>query len=442
MIHYGKFVAALALVGLSQTAQADPGTGINIGPATIQPAAQVNFLVDSNVARAPTGLLDDAAAAAAESGEPMESVSSPGIEIKPSVAFTLNSDIMRLEFGYAQTARSYFLRPDYNFWNDASVRLNAEFLAGRPFGLSVRESFNFRNFPTPYTDETSGGTSSASGWESNLNSRTYNNFAIEGRYSPGSALDFNLGLYTNLDMQEYESLDAGTSPTKLEFGAVGKGKWRFFPRTLLLAQLDVATAAWEGTYTNIDGSGIEKAASNLFWTFQTGIAGQITNTIQANAFVGYGGLYSEGEATDDVSGAAGLTGQFQLLYLPTQGHSFSGSYLRRFTDSAIMDYIVTNSLSAGYNGLYLSNLNVGAQVRLDFAKYNSAQIDEGNSRDDFTMSALFTADYRLTPWLNLMGSFKPSYTGSSRNSESSADFDASYYTVGQVQFSLGVRGVY
>ena len=442
-----KQVALLAMFGSVATASAEPGNGVSLGNnASLSPAIQLNFVADSNVARAPESLLDRYATD--DATDP--NIGSPGLEIRPSVSASYdNKGVARLEFGYAQVARVYFLRPDYSYWNDTTLRFSGEFLSESPIGLSVRDSFNFRNFPVPYVDELPA-TGSGNGLTFNLNNRTFNNFIVEGRYSPGSALDLNLGAYWNLDAQYYQGQVADTgAPKKSEVGGQLKGKWRFFPRTLMLAQLDISRASWANLLTCIkstDGTNcdvpVEKAANYTQWNFQTGIAGQITNNIQANVFLGYGGLYNDGDVTEDVGGLAGLTGQFQMVYSPTQGHSFSGGYIRRFSDSALMDYILTNSLTAGYNGLYLGNLSVASQLRLDLANYNSAAADESESRNDWTLAGTVNLDYRVTPWLNVNSSFRPSFTTAYRNDASSASFDRANYTISQIQFSIGVRGVY
>lgn len=448
MSQIARQVALFVMIGSAASASAEPGDGIQVGNnVSISPAVQLNFIADSNVARAPESLLDRYATDDAE--DPF--IGSPGMEIRPSVtAVYKNEGVARVELGYAQVARGYFLRPDYSYWNDTTFRMNGEFLPESQFGLSVRDSFNFRNFPVPYVDElpTTGSTNG----DFNLNHRAYNSMVVEGRYSPGSALDINLGGYWNVDAQYYEGqVQEGAAPRKSEVGTQVKGKWRFFPRTLMLTQLDVSRASWSNLLDCIaasDGTScgvaVEKSPNYTQWNLQAGIAGQITNTIQANVFLGYGGLYNDGDVTEDVTGLAGLAGQFQMIYAPTQFHSFSGGYIRRFSDSALMDYIVTNSLSAGYNGLYLDkrNLSVAGQLRLDLANYNSAVADESESRNDWTLAAVLNMDYRLSKWLNVSSTFRPSFTTAYRNAASSASFDSANYTVSQVQFSIGVRGVY
>lgn len=424
-----------------------PGEGITLGNATLSPSVQLSLFVDTNVARA-NELLVESTQDADQAG-----YGSPGLDIRPALSLSYRSEALIGELSYNQTGRAFFTRPDYSYWNDVGLRANLDLFPNRPFGLAVRDSFSFRNYPSPYTGDTTDITTVNLG--ANLNSRSYNNLVVEGRYSPGSALDLNAGFFVNTDVQNYFGGDAVSEastalPSKLELGGVLKGRWRFFPRTLMLAQLDVASGSWSNLETQIpDGAGdsltVGKASSNLYWAFQTGIAGQITNNIQANLFLGYGGLYSEGDTTDDVSGGAGLLGQFQMIYFLQQGHSLSVGYTRRFSDAALMDYIITNSYSAGYNGLFFSNLSVGAIGRVDFSNFNSAIEGEYDSRNDFTLSANLTADYRLFPWMSVYALFRPALTTASQNaaqSESGLPFDNDKYSVSQVQFFLGVRTLY
>lgn len=442
MTRIGTLLIALSLLlGIQPALAAGPGGGINIGKVTISPAIQLNFLLDSNVARSSTAqiqLIDPA------DTENFESPGSAGLEIRPSANMGYKSELMRFDAATALSAKLYFSRPGNSYWNDVTARLNAEVLPDRPFGLSFRDSFSFKNNPDPSID------GDPSDWD--LLSRGYNSLWAEGRYSPGSALDFNVAAIWALDIQQLTSVDSGSVPGKNELGIQLKGKWRFFPRTLLLVQTDYVYGSWDNLTSCLAEEGgtciltVAKSPNFHNFSFQTGLAGQITNTIQANLFVGYG-VFNNTENDSDLWGLGGILTQLQVVYNPQPAHGVSFNFYRRYSDAALMDYIGLNGVSAGYTGTWFSKMQATIGASFDARDYNSASTTESESRSDWSIGANFVLDYRFAPWLSLSGSFKPTFTTASPNtsflsSNDATSFDADKYTINQAVFTVGVRGVY
>lgn len=420
---------------------AGPGGGINFGKVTLSPAIQLNFLVDSNVARSSTAQLE---LVDSTNTETFDSTGSAGLELRPTAGVSYKSELLRLASTAGLAARVYFARPGNSYWNDVTLRASADFLPDRPFGISVRDNYSYKNYPDPSID------GDPSDWD--LLSRGYNSLWAEGRYSPGSALDFNLAAIWQMDIQELTNLESALAPGKNEFGLQLKGKWRFFPRTLLLVQADYLFGTWSNLTDCIVEEGgqcivtVAKSTNLNNISFQTGLAGQITNTIQANVFVGYGVLDNT-DNDSDLWGLGGILAQLQVVYNPQPAHAVSFNFYRRYTDAALMDFIGLNGVSAGYTGTWFSKLQATLQASFDSRDYNSASTVESESRADWSLGASFGLEYRVAPWLSLTGSFKPTFTTASPNasflsSNDATSFDSDKYTVNQAVFTFGVRGVY
>jgi len=375
---------ALALTIVS-TVHAEPGDGITLGSATLTPRVELEFGADSN----PRRLAD---VTRQETGE---SFASGIVDIHPAINLSYKRQQLRVLVAYEHGIRLYSSDSLSNYYDEFRLNASAELMAEGMFGLVLQNESVRRYRP------------SESAEEDLLNRRSYNDFQAMGRYSPGSALDLNLGVGWLLDVQEYAEFGgAGSAPTKNSVTVTGRGKWRFFPRTSVLMDMELGRNGWSNLPT---GSDREKAAKSNEWHFLTGVGGQFTEVIQANLFLGYGGLYtvaasgSPESLLDDVRGAKGFLGQAQLIYQPNVTQSLSLGFARSYGDSAVIDYWISNVMYAGYSGLYFSRLSIQTRAALDLRALNPAVKDSANSL--LYVTALYiSTEYRITNWLSATGS--------------------------------------
>jgi hypothetical protein len=386
---------------------------------TLSPALQLNVSYDSNVTHRSQELVD-------QYGVPI--LASGVFEYRPSLGLTYKNDSLKLQALYELQGRQFLASTVSSLsYRDQVATLEADILPDSRIGMVVRDDFNVRHYTTP---------------SEGALTRTYNNLLVEGRYSPGSALDLNLGLHYFADQQN----QIVGSPTKHEGGAQLRGKWRFFPRTALLAEANFAQGYW----ANLAGCGEaacqNKSDSVTQWSVLGGIAGQFTEAIQASLFLGYGNLYNSGKSGEafNVEGVDGILGQTQVVFTPIETQNLSLGFTRRFGDSARQDYAIYNSFSLGYNGIYFGRLTASAAAAFDIRFQNSADSTDLETRTDRVVSALIGADYQITRWLTAKASFSPNFTFSAPNDLSSEE--AGYYSLSfsytEYVASVGLRGIY
>lgn len=442
----GQWLLAICLAAATPV-YAAPGDGINLGQTTISPALQLNVSYDSNVKHQSADL-------AMKTNPSQEVLGSAVFEARPSLGVSFKNSDLKMQASVEDLMKIFTASEIRNlsYFDDILANGEADLFSDRRIGLVVRDDFSRHNYlPRGVVDPTTS-----------TRKRDYNNFLVEGRYSPGSALDLNLGVHWYIDVQD--ALASGainpTGPSfKNEFGGVARGKWKFFPLTSLLAELDYSSGKWYSvpTCTNpVPSQECEAAfkindaekSSVTQWSALAGVSGQFSTQIQANLFLGYGGLYNLGDASaDNITGLKGILGQVQLVYSPIETHNISLSFSRRFGDSAVLDYVVSDAITLAYSGLYIGRLAVNAQASLDMREQNSAEAADTSSRVDNVFSALLGADYQVTKWLTAKAFFLPTIVLSKADTGySPANLSSDYYQnafgFNDFVFSVGVRGIY
>ncbi len=403
-----------------------PGDGINLGKVTLSPVLQLNVGFDSNVAR-----LENV------------QISSGFSELRPSLTLSYRNDEVKAQLYYEHVLKVFFAEAarGYSYLNDLTTRGELNLFSERRFGLLLREAFSNRNYPLRSGFDFSGD---AVGIGDRVFNRTLNDLLVEGRVSPGTALDLHLGFRFRYDVLNYEGEASEGPTTKSQPGLQARGKWLFFPKTALLVEAEYSYGSWTNlpdcinvasdacldSEADSDSQRLFKSETVHQWTSLVGIGGQITYTIEANAFVGYGGLYnSTVEFAQNVSGAKGLLGQAQIIYSPLQTQSLSLGYVRRLGDSAVYDYTISNLFALGYTGNFFGRLNLNAVVGLDLRELDLAIADSFMQEDQVVSSSL-GIDYRISRWLTASGSVRSLIVGSNVND---------YY---QFVSLVGLRGIY
>jgi hypothetical protein len=157
-----------------------------------------------------------------------------------------------------------------------------------------------------------------------------------------------------------------------------ENRWRFLPKTAVL----------------LDGA--PNTGINYF-KVTTGVAGLVTPHFSTVARLGYG----QDLSTGSVSGVAGIIGQLEASYLPTETASVRLGVVRDFqpVTSPYVDYTDDRPYLAGRVQLF-GRLVLHGQASLDYLSYLGGT---GPSRNDLVFSVDAGADFEAFRWLILSG---------------------------------------
>lgn len=428
---------------------ADPGQGINLtNEIKLEPHLGVNLQIDSN-----PWLLNETERAQAvagggyvvgETGGAPLPVVMVGGSLNPGLVLGASYDRVDAKLSYDHYFQTYFsareFRRPLSYANNFNGRLFADIFPKGMFGLTVRDQIRQRSSTSQTSlgayvdssDGTDGGTLAAIDLGGVLNERFTNDMGLKARYSPGAALDFYLGGSWAFDRTvgfQGESYDQILG-SKNGFGVDASGRWKFFPRTYLLAETDYTTTNYAEPDTR-GGLGL--------WSARAGVVGQFTASLQAVGLIGYGQLNNRVEDADDLKGAGGIIGHGTLNWTPQKTQSLNLSFVRNFADNLIADYYINNTLSFGYSGLiYDDRLETNAGMGIDFRRLDltntqsNAALPDPNTRHDQRYRFRASVGYRFAPWLRGNVSYQLSVLNS--------DDTVIQYTRHLV--TIGVRGQY
>lgn len=428
---YLFFTATALLIGTSMDVNAAPGEGLSFGKFYVSPSLKLNVSYDSNVRR----ISEDFAEAVGT-----DVAASAILEVNPALNVAYKTQDLAVSVAYSHLLKQYFSDElsKYSYLDDFTGRVAVDLFSERKVGLSVYEEFAKRNYAG--RGATAGDDDSVTG----TMKRVYSNLAFDARYSPGSALDIIAGVKWLYDFQDLtnENIENEAIPFKNELGYHLRAKWRFFPKTAWIMDASYANGKWE----NLSNLGKTDTVSQ--WGVITGLNGAITESFQLSAFLGYGELHNRDPLipeTDDAKGLHGLMTQMQALYTPIENQVLSLNFARRFADSPVMDYYVSNSFSFAYNGRFKdSKLGLSTVAGLDLRQENSADSAESLTKNNNVLYAGLGIDYKVMPWLTTSFAFKPAYSISKENSESGKTEEElkRLYSYEQYVIAFGIRGFY
>ncbi len=451
-------VLGLLAVLACSTAMAAPGDGIHLGSrVSFKPVLRVDFSYDSNVNRSSGGGIDSGA-----------------LSVRPALTADYDHEELTVRLSYEHFIQQY-LSPDaasYSYYDDLVAKLDSQILPHRVVGLEIRDVVSSRSY---------GYRSEYDNFVYGLMERSYNDLGLIGRYSPGQALDLFLGLHWLYNLENLATNllsgapgEGGTGPGRAKENSLGvsmQGKWRFFPKTMLLVEMNYSRGKWQNTpecsQLGVTASecGTTPSARLMYkspvvnqWSLLSGIAGQVTNTIQAKIYLGYGGLYNSEDPNDvseNVGGWDGLLAQVAFTYSPIDTQHVSLEFDRRYADSSIHDYFITNSFFLVYSGMFASRVQLSARAGMDFRVIDSTEVAsdrEFATHNDRVFSSSLQAEYHITRWLTATTSFEPTVTVAVPNEDSSLvspDGSVSYaewldrsFSYRKFVFAVGVRGTY
>jgi len=374
------------------TAQASPGDHVRVGDATVTPSVQSGFEYHSN-------------AYLLEGGDGAPPVAASDWTLTPRLAADLDNRNLELHFGLGWALKKFvdFDTEDaYNVQNldhfkDFDANLGVYALNKNVLGLRLDDKFEISNTPAKVQTAEEGISANYTHLSNDLNA----GIAIR----PGSALE--IALLGNAGVDRYdvpEPLVEDGDPNinnRSNYGPVLDVKWRFLPKTSLLFTGSANWLRWDHNLVYAIGPDVEGVnygqyigkPDALAWRFATGIRGQFTDKIAAEAQLGYGRMtYDEDSVLEDpnaqslpststeiaqtgaetfardlTSFGEGFTVNTQVAWSPVRGHTVTAGYKKDFQDAFFTNYVVYNYLFVRYEGLFASRVGLTGEItyRLD-----------------------------------------------------------------------------
>lgn len=329
----------------------------------------------------------------------------PGLSVllKPQLAFARDEGAHAFNVRGAWNLRKYLdVTPDNAFittnldrWRDMDV--DGSFDLRRESSVGFRADDHFEVISTPAELATA-----EEGTDANIR-LTSNDLRGGVVYRPGDAGSaLELALLGNYGLDRYDVPDLLATAAnaninnRTNYGPLLDVRWRFLPRTSLVARASMNWLDWENNLVSAVGADVSAAGTPYGsfigkpdaskWHFGGGLRGQVTDRLATVVEVGFGQMtYDEtsvaaalGAATDELALVGeenyardlatfgeGLTANLLVRYAlgsvvgDRPRHAVSLAYKKDFQDAFFTNYNAFNSFSAQYTG------NVGQAVVVD-----------------------------------------------------------------------------
>ncbi|MDP6933054.1 MAG: hypothetical protein QGG40_09065, partial [Myxococcota bacterium] len=391
----------------------DEGSGLELSPAV-----SVSTLYRSNV------YLQEGSAGGGE-----ETTSGVSLKLNPTLEMKLKNSDLDFDLEAAYTARRYLNKElqNLNRYQDASLKAAADVLPTSIVGARVTETF-----------KSVGRESEGTYAEHAYVRRNSNNVGGHVSVHPGGALTVNAGgRYQYVDYSVPEDSNAEGSPSlnnKNSYGPAADLKWRFLPKTAVVANYAWYAFDWENNILDArlgdfgdagDFGEFIGVPDGRAWKANAGIRGRITEKLVIGLVGGYGAsIYDETSVTnpdsvpdgfdstdpthaDDLDVSQGFGTDLQgfpggllmstdVTYQPSEGQSFSLGYIKDFQDVYFTNYVSYDHMFLRYQGLLADRVGLKAETSSRFEQY----FGEVN-RSDMSLSSKLEAAYRSSDILHV-----------------------------------------
>jgi len=389
-------IATLLGIGVARVARAaDVQPGVHAGNATIVPSLALLGTYRTNVY-----LQEGADYGGAPTTAGFALSAQPGVEItfdSQQVGFKLNGDYL---------ARKY-TNPDLSnldrykdFWLGGDIDL----LPRSVVGVRVRDKFL----------ETCRVTEAYYAEDAYL-TEMKNQLDAQVMVRPGSSLEVGLG--GEADWSDYRSpentnyLRTANLNNRVSYGPRIDAKWKFLPKTAVVAGYEYTWLYWEDNFLDTRGAGLgrEDVGDHLgmpdarLWRGFMGLRGRFTAKTVLNLTLGYGqAVYDEdsvlADAKNEVDGSDpeitssvgfgkdlkgfpdGLIGVAGVIYEFDEHQKVDFGYQRDFADSFFTNYFTWNGFYLRYKGEFGRRLEASAAADYRFEDY----FGEVERADQFT----------------------------------------------------------
>lgn len=414
-----RISSLLAVVGLScsRVGLAAPGDHVRFGNAELVPSVGFLGTWRSN------NYLSPGVVAAGNSSELREQYRvRPGfnLSISPSLGLTVDGNRVKYSLRAGWEGRKYFSEELANLdrWRNTNIRSQLVALPKSVVGVKLGNSLVI-----------SGREADAVNSEDAYITQLQNDNRASLTIRPGSSMELDVGgLFNVRDYKVPPGFIGGNSANlnnRLGYGAFGDFRWRFLPKTAVVAKFEYEKFDWDKQVvaTSADGRTDSGPVIDIYdgdtISFEGGLRGRFTDRLVLGAVIGYtairydspvqdtGGCEdpaSDGSSADLNGFPCALTGNAEIGFDITERQRLRVGFLREHMDVFFSNYLSMNRYYIAYSGDY------GKYVSLKLVGDYSLQGYHGDvAREDHWYRLRGDVVAHANAWLDF--SFGTWYTG-------------------------------
>lgn len=359
------------------------------------------------------------------------------LSLSPSLGIRAKNSDLVFSFDFLYEARKYLQSSVSNLdrFNNFDLGAGLQLFPDGKVGLRVNDRFSI----TGHEAEDEGGVS-----ESAYQQHLLNDLGAFVTVRPGGPLELDVGGKVQVDQwnvpEEFKSqaTDRGTDldlqsglsgpalNSRLGYGPALEGKWRFFPKTAVVADFQYQWFNWSDNIVDAQGDGISAEEIGDFlaipdgsqWRARAGLRGRVTPKLVVGALAGFGqALYDEESVTAQadelgVAGSAefadsvgfgvdlknfpaGLLAEVEAEYEFVEDQAIILGYRRDFQDVYFTNYVGYDRAMLTYKGLFAERFGLEASGTYRYERYLGEV-----SRDDHVIKADLGGEYRIQDYLS------------------------------------------
>lgn len=451
----------LAILAASPSAWAAPGDHIGNDDVQLIPAIELGAMHRTNV------YLQEG-----EAGGGVPVTDGTALTVAPSLGIRAKNSDLAFTFDFLYEARKYLQSEVTNLdrFNTIDLGAGLQLFPEGKVGFRVGDRFSI----TGHEAEDETGIS-----DSAYQQHLLNDLGAYITVRPGGPLEVDVGGKLQVDQwnvpEEFKSsasnrdedleLESGLSGpglnSRLGYGPALEGKWRFFPKTAVVADFNYQWFNWTDNVVDAQGDGISReevgdylaVPDGKMWRARAGLRGRVTPKLVVGVLAGFGqSLYSEdsvteqaaelgiegsGEFADSVgfgsdlkSFPAGLLAEVEAEYEMIDNQAVFLSYRRDFQDVYFTNYVSYDRAMLGYKGLFAERVGVELSGTYRYERYLGEV-----SRDDHLIKADLSGEYMVKDYLTVG-------IGTGWIRRASADQNHPEIEYDDVRFQGGVRFTY
>jgi hypothetical protein len=187
---------------------------------------------------------------------------------------------------------------------------------------------------------------------------------------PGGAMDVSAG-----GLARYEYIWAtggGYLNSGWQYGPEGEVKWRFFPKTALVASYTWNAIDWDDQLIENTGDSWDDPSNPEYieslevpdgslWKGWAGLRGRLTEKLVLELMGGYGAATFDNDVNLEGFPTALLVST-EARYSPVEEHTVYGRYRRDFAASYYANYVAYADVAGGYTGQFVDKVQVNAEA--------------------------------------------------------------------------------
>jgi hypothetical protein len=423
------------MVGGSGVSWAKGGDHIRSGNAEIIPSIELKTVHRSNVYLSEgegTSVDGDTTGVAEQSGT--------SLRLHPGLVIGIKGADSALNFNVDYNAIKYIEEEHKNLdrYKDVELGLGIHALDSAPVGFKLQERFHITGRETEATYATSAYIN-----------HIMNSSSARISIHPGSSLQVDVGgnvTYDKYDVSPNTSAEGSPAlNSRLGYGPAVDLKWKFFPKTAIIATYKMTWFDWENNLLDARGDGIspEDVGTELGvpdgteWRTTLGIRGRFTEKLVLGLVAGYGQMdydsssvsgagSDESETNASVQGydqdlkgfPEGFMAIVELGYHPVDSQAFSIGYRKSFQDVYFSNFVDFHNAFARYEGMFADKFGVKGRFGYRYEQYRGEV-----SRDDHSLGAGLNLSYRATPWMDIGSGVGWRQRGSADGNHSEIEYD-------------------